>query len=76
MNIPDFAIVFLWLWVPAVLLTSCENDINTIRKISAKLEVAVETGKDVEILYSSNGEVVYKITGPTLVRHITTNPYT
>ena len=58
------------------ILTSCETDMKRVHQISSKKEAAIETGKDVELIYSMEGKVMYKIEGSRLIRHNTADPFT
>lgn len=55
--------------------TSCENDLQQVNELTKAYEAAVETGKNVEMLYSEMGIVRVKIEGPTLKRHKTAKPF-
>lgn len=59
------------------LMSSCENDMSTVKKIASQKEAAVETGTDVEALYSDFGEVKARLTAPVM-NHVddAKNPYT
>jgi len=57
------------------LLLSCENDLSDINKVSSPKEASVETGKDIEVLYSSQGKVKARMQAPSLLRHRDKNPY-
>lgn len=62
--------------VCVILFNACENDIQTINKIATKQEVQIETGTDIEILYSSDAIIKAKLKAPQLKRYIVKNPYT
>jgi len=72
-NYYRYALLFISL---GMLWSACETDIKQINKITSKKEAAVEIGKEVEVLYSAEGKVVYKILGSKLIRHNTADPYT
>ena len=49
---------------------SCENDLAEVNRFVDKKEVAVETAKGIEMLYSDSAKVRVKIISPTLLRHL------
>jgi len=49
---------------------SCENDLEAIKKVINKEEVAIERAQDVEMLYSDSAALRVKVTGPVLLRHL------
>jgi LPS export ABC transporter protein LptC len=57
----------------AMLLFSCENDINTVNKIALKnqSEQAIESSKDVEFLYSDSAQIKMKLNSPQIDRFVT-----
>jgi LPS export ABC transporter protein LptC len=57
-----------------VLLWACENDIKVINNISGKNDT-VETGKDIETLYSDSGVVTVKVLAKRLYRFEGENPH-
>jgi len=68
---------FLSLISLITLLSSCENDMSTVKKIASQKEASVETGSDVEALYSDFGKVRAKLNAPVM-NHVddAKNPYT
>jgi len=58
-------------------LSSCENDMSTVTKITSEKEADLEIGKDVEALYSDFGKVKAKLLAPVM-QHSDEgkNPYT
>ena len=76
-----FLKVFFWIQiiVPAFLLcmTSCENDIAVVNSVTAakEKELPIESGKDVEIIYSDSAVVRAKLTAPELNRYNGKKPY-
>jgi len=67
--------LFFLLFVFVVSFLSCENDIATVRKITSQEEVSVETGQNVEMLYSADAKVRAKLNAPVLERHNDKNPF-
>lgn len=65
----------LLLFVFSFSLFSCENDIATVRKVTLQEEVSVETGQNVEMLYSADAKVRAKLNAPLLERHNDKNPF-
>lgn len=49
---------------------SCENDLAEVQKFISKDRVAIETAKDIEMLYSDSAQVRVRVISPTLWRHI------
>jgi LPS export ABC transporter protein LptC len=66
--------------LPALLLllfTACENDIATVRKVTSPNEAAIETGTNVEMIYSSDAKIKGRLLTPLLEKHLDEkNPYT
>ena len=58
-----------------VALVGCENDMATVNKLSSTLEAQVETGQEIEMLYSSEARVRARLVGPQVKRHNTREPY-
>jgi LPS export ABC transporter protein LptC len=59
-----------------LLFYSCENDIATVNKITSPNAASVETGKDIQMLYSDFGKVKAKLVTPQLQEyHNSNNPY-
>ncbi len=59
------------------LVGGCENDIATVNKITAQREANLESGKEVEVLYSNMGHVKARINAPVVKRHKNErDPYT
>lgn len=52
---------------------ACENDIAEVQKYISKDLVAVETAKEVEMLYSDSAIVKVRVKSPTMVRHLDRN---
>ena len=55
---------------------ACENDLADVEALQARMDVQVETVKEVEILYSDSAQVRVRITGPTMLNNLDrTEPY-
>lgn len=55
---------------------SCENDLAEVEAFRERLNVKVETVKEVEILYSDSAQVKVRVTGPTMLNNLDrTEPY-
>lgn len=52
---------------------ACENDIAEVQKYVSKDLVAVETAKEIEMLYSDSAVVKVRVISPTMVRHLDRN---
>jgi LPS export ABC transporter protein LptC len=57
--------VFCFL-LPAVLFLACADSIKETRQVFTQDDVAVEVGREVEILYSDSAIVRVRVTGPLL----------
>ncbi|MEL7252310.1 MAG: LPS export ABC transporter periplasmic protein LptC [Bacteroidota bacterium] len=49
---------------------SCENDLADVEALQERLNVKVETVKEVEILYSDSAQVKVRVTGPTMLNNL------
>ncbi len=58
-----------------VVLTSCENDIQTINLLSQADSLPQEFARDIEVYYSDSGRVKAYLSGPLMVRHEVADPY-
>lgn len=61
-------ILFLFFIAMTIVFTSCENDMKTVDKLTAQKDANIETGTDIEILYSDLGIVKARLLAPT-VKH-------
>lgn len=52
------------------LFLACENDMADIEALQQKLNVKVETVKEVEMLYSDSAQVQVRVTGPTMLNNL------
>jgi LPS export ABC transporter protein LptC len=84
MNIPKLGFIsgshfnFAVILVAASIISicSCENDIETIKALNEDLNMPIQTGTDVEIIYSDSGFIKGKIIAPELKRFSRENdPY-
>ena len=55
--------------------SSCENGINEVNIISAKNTYPVESGKDMEVIYSDSGHIKIKLNAPEMLRYSGEKPY-
>ena len=62
------------LLVLAALFASCENDLETVNMIGAVSNAPVESGKDVELIYSDSAKVKVKISAPQMDTYAGDNP--
>ena len=53
-----------------ITLFSCKNDLEEIDKVINREMIAVETAKEVSMLYSDSAMVRVRIEGPTMLRHL------
>ncbi len=63
-----FAPCLLPLALCLLLLASCSDPVET-RQVFTQDDIAVEVGKEVEILYSDSAVVRVRVTGPVLLNH-------
>lgn len=62
--------------IGAAVLSSCENDIEKINRVSKVDTSPVERAENIEVLYSDSGFIKMKLTGPVLERYANANePY-
>ncbi len=54
----------------ALLIASCENDINEVNRLFSRDETLVETATGVELLYSDSALIKLRIVSPKLIRHL------
>jgi LPS export ABC transporter protein LptC len=59
-----------------LLFAGCVNDLEEVKQVTSMKTASLETGEDVEILYSNQGKVTYKVVGSKLIRHALADPYT
>jgi len=59
-------------WFLAIFLAfhACENDLAEVKKLISQDEVAIETARGIEILYSDSAVVKVRIKSPTLLRYL------
>lgn len=54
---------------------ACENDPKEIAKLELEEQLPTQSGKDVEILYSTKGRVSFQLNAPVLDQYGGENPY-
>ncbi len=57
------------------IFSSCENDIDEVNIITAKNNYPVESGKDMEVIYSDSGRIKIKLNAPVMMRYTGEKPY-
>src|SRR5581483_270831 len=58
-------------------LTSCENDLKDLQKISAaEVNKPIERYTDVDVIYSDSAKVKAHMTAPLMIKYDVKNPYT
>jgi LPS export ABC transporter protein LptC len=67
LSVISFGLVFL--------ISSCVNDLTEVNEAAARATPSIETGKDIEIIYSEKGKVNIKLEAPTVTRYNTEEPY-
>lgn len=63
------------LFVILLAMAGCENELEQVEVVADQKKAAVETGEDIEMRYSSNGNVQVKVIAPSLERHKEKKPY-
>jgi LPS export ABC transporter protein LptC len=58
-----------------LVLSSCNNDLDEAKLVTARANVNIEKGKDVVIQYSDHGKTKIKATAKTLTRFNVEKPY-
>ena len=61
---------YLSIIIIGLLFIACENDIAEVQKYVSKDLTAVETAKEIEMLYSDSAIVKVRVKSPTLIRHL------
>jgi len=56
-------------------LTACENSKEDIETVTEQFKTAVETIKDMDMIYSESGKVRIQLKSPLSLRHKTENPF-
>jgi LPS export ABC transporter protein LptC len=54
----------------------CVNDVSEVNEATRLTEPGVETGKNIELFYSEDGEPKVRVKAPVLTRYHTGDPYT
>ncbi len=56
-------------------IISCQNDMNKVNEMFKERNAEIETGTEVELIYSDSGKVILKLRAPEMIRHLDpTNP--
>jgi len=55
---------------PLFVFFSCKNDLEEIDKVINQEMIAVETAKEVSMLYSDSAMIKVRVEGPTMLRHL------
>jgi LPS export ABC transporter protein LptC len=63
-------LIFLFPALLAIALTSCENDIATVNLVGTLSDKPLESGKDVELIYSDSARIKVKLFAPQLDRYV------
>lgn len=58
----------------ASLFFSCKNDLEEVKKITGRNTAPVETGTNIEFLYSDSARLKVKVTAPYVSRYLTPKP--
>ncbi|MEO1408621.1 MAG: LPS export ABC transporter periplasmic protein LptC [Bacteroidota bacterium] len=60
----------LWMSALLLLLTACENDLAAVQEIVDRDRLAIESAREVQMLYSDSAVVRVRISGPLMLRHV------
>src|SRR4051812_7721584 len=63
------------LFILAVIIAACENDMEKVKLYSRGKEIPQESAKNIKILYSDSARVKVELTAPVLNRFENENPY-
>lgn len=63
----------LFIILLAIISFACENDLADVDALQERMNVKVETVKDVEILYSDSAQVRVRVTAETMLNHLDIN---
>lgn len=66
----------LWVGLASLAWLGCENDMAKVQELIKKEQVQVETGRDVEIVYSELGNVKARVIAPRMDKHYGEEPST
>src|SRR5262245_53022099 len=58
-----------------LLFSSCENDIEKVKKVTEKNNLPQQTLADVELLYSDSGRVQVQVLSPLMEKYFSEHPY-
>ena len=65
----------LFIAVLLFVVAGCENDLAKVNLVASQKELPVEHGTDIEMLYSTYGDVKVELIAPTMERHVQESPY-
>lgn len=68
--------VALWLGLASLAWLGCENDMTKVQELIKQEQVQVETGRDVEIVYSELGNIKARVIAPRMDKHYGDEPNT
>ena len=66
----------LWVGLASLAWFGCENDMAKVKELIQEEQLQVETGKDVEIIYSELGNVKARVIAPRMNKHYGDDPNT
>lgn len=73
------ALIKYFFFIPMIYIIgmfySCENDVKEVNEIFQMDGLPMQEGKNVEILYSKNGKIEFKLNAPVLNRYEGEKPY-
>ncbi|MEO6883476.1 MAG: LPS export ABC transporter periplasmic protein LptC [Bacteroidia bacterium] len=67
---------FFALCILILLFSACENNIATVNIITSQINLPLQTGKNIEILYTDSAKLKVKLLSPEMNRFQGKNPYT
>lgn len=59
----------LFCFMVCISITSCENNIDEVNTLTTTANYPVESGKDIEVIYSDSGHVKIKLNAPVMMRY-------
>lgn len=68
--------VALWVGLASLAWLGCENDMTKVQELIKQEQVQVETGRDVEIVYSELGNIKARVIAPRMDKHYGDEPNT
>lgn len=68
------SVVLIMLAGLPILFISCRNDVEEVKKITRLDSLPYQSAKDIELLYSEYGDIIFKLTSPHVEKYMGDNP--